>query len=166
MLPDNLFSHDDYVLFRQDRSESKGSGVFLLIKASLQPVPLLLPSGSLLPQSNDFNSICTSVSFLNSRASIGCIYRSSSSSQQSDLLLRQEISYFTSLCHDYRIVMGDFNLSSIDQVLGSCPPVFEVFVNCFADNYLTQVATRPTREKNILDLVFINDPTVVLDLDS
>jgi hypothetical protein len=153
-------------LFRQDRNESKGGGVLLLINAQLQPVPLsYTPDTPLEPQQRDFNSIWCSVVFQRSRASIGCVYRSPSSSNQSDVLLVDEISHIASLCHDFRIVMGDFNLPCIDWDLGSSPPAFESFVNCFADNYLTQVVPCPTRAKNILDLVFVNDPTLVLDLD-
>ena len=162
-LPDSLFEHHDYVLFRQDRVDSTGGGVLLFVRTYLKPVPII-PVESSFP-SCSVNCAWCFIEFRGKLASVGCVYRAPSSSAYFDMCLMKEISHVCSLEHEYKILLGDFNLPSIHWDTGSCTTVDNSFFNCFADNFLTQVIMNATRGKNILDLFFVNDPSLVNNVE-
>lgn len=62
------------------------------------------------------------------------------------------------------ILVGDFNLSAIDwnipRVLDNSSK-YELLLDTVQDHFLTQLVTSPTRENNILDLVFASSPDIV-----
>ncbi len=62
--------------------------------------------------------------------------------------------------------MGDFNLPNINWNNFECPQddIHDVLLDCFLTNCLCQYVKQPTREKNILDLVFCNDDLSILDV--
>ena len=62
------------------------------------------------------------------------------------------------------VLMGDFNLPGIvwDPVVSAPSTHNQIdFLNIFIKNGLKQIVTEPTREKAILDLVLVNDPSLV-----
>ena len=81
-------------------------------------------------------------------------------------LLAQFISDFTSV--NYRCcLVGDFNLPQVDWVSGRFPSnsVYSVVCNAMFDDGLHQLNESPTGADNILDLVFVNDPLIVDNLE-
>ena len=66
---------------------------------------------------------------------------------------------------DLCILVGDFNCPNIDWVNLSSVPDSEFLLDCCLDNYFTQIIDKPTRKKNILDLIFMNDMTVLSSFD-
>ena len=62
-------------------------------------------------------------------------------------------------------LLGDFNFRKINWSTLTCSSQLEnQFIDTIADNLLNQVVLTPTRENNILDVVLINDPTQISDL--
>ena len=78
----------------------------------------------------------------------------------------EEIKIFNSIRKRDRkatLIMGDFNYSNIDwDTLGEGGD--ENFIDLINDLFLTQFVRQPTRDKNILDLVFSSDKAMVNDL--
>lgn len=64
------------------------------------------------------------------------------------------------------LVIGDFNYAGIDWNI-SCgqSDTENSFIECLNDCYLSQIVTEPTRGKNILDLVLVNDEQFVTDVN-
>jgi hypothetical protein len=147
-----------YVLFRKDRCDRQGGGVFLLIRDNLTPSSLHLPSAI-----DEFKDsiwcavrICESKSLL-----IGCMYRSPSSSFQNDEQLVSLIDFVCQLDFTFSIIVGDFNCPEIDWKQMSSPSASQFLIDCTLDNFLTQLVCEPTRGDHILDLVFTNDVSLV-----
>ena len=66
------------------------------------------------------------------------------------------------------LLLGDFNLPQIVWSTPSptCPDsLSSTFCAIIADYFLHQLVLQPTREQNILDLVFITAPELVKDLE-
>ena len=64
-------------------------------------------------------------------------------------------------------VVGDFNVSTINwsNTSPSLPsPVSMLLVDIVQDNFLSQLISEPTRDKNILDLVLTTSTEYVQDL--
>ena len=159
-IPDHFLCPSHYQIFRQDRTLTVGGGVFLIVHESLNPLAVEFSFDAAL--ASFINCAWCSVILRNFRCIVGCIYRSPSSPKQIDCLLVEHINqvFANDECH-YRILTGDFNLPDIDWSLNLGSPSSAIFRDCFADNFLTQVVTVPTRGGNILDLFLINDVTLV-----
>jgi homoaconitase/3-isopropylmalate dehydratase large subunit len=70
------------------------------------------------------------------------------------------------------ILMGDFNLPSINWENGTIKPspqygtcINQKMLDIMSDNNMEQIVTEPTRENNILDLCFTNNPGIVHNLE-
>jgi hypothetical protein len=70
------------------------------------------------------------------------------------------------------ILMGDFNLPSINWENGTIKPspqygtcINQKMLDIMSDNNMEQIVTEPTRENNILDLCFTNNPGLVQNLE-
>ena len=67
------------------------------------------------------------------------------------------------------VIVGDFNLSSIDWSADNCLKCSDVsctgvFLNFYNNLGLTQFVSKPTNDKSILDLVLSIDPNCIGDL--
>lgn len=155
-LLDSFICHEDYVLFRQDRTSKMGGGVFLLVKKSLSPHNVNFLHDDSEPVFED--SVWCSIP-LPSRKSLllGCFYRSPSSTSSNDLLLEKLFDKVSDAATDFRVLVGDFNCPDIDWINLSSSPPNHFLLNCCLNNYLSQIVQEPTRGDNILDLVFVND---------
>jgi hypothetical protein len=160
-LPDSLFAPPEYVLFRSDRTVGIGGGVLLLVHCTLRPVA---------PESNSFssdkcNAISCSVSLNVGSIMIACVYRSPSSTSSSDFELSKFFNHLCALDHKFKLIIGDFNMPNVEWESVSMSSPSNYLVDCFEDNFLSQIVNKPTRGKNILDLVFVNDVTLISDVD-
>ena len=158
-LSDSLISPPGYHLFRQDRLERQGGGVFILVKHDLKPVEYSFDHDGNIPF-EDSVWCAVKVSF-NISLLIGCIYRSPMSSLANNAAMS---SLFGNACSSFdglKLVLGDFNCPDIDWELQSSQPAYQFLLDCCNDNFLHQMVSAPTRGHNILDLVFVDDISFV-----
>lgn len=145
----------DFVAYRKDRP-SHGGGVFLLVRSSLKSAALDIQC--------DIESVwCTITLDDNSSFAVGAFYRPPNSDYNTLQSLNEIISEVSSRTF---ILAGNFNLPDLEWRDGICVPGTGCRVNIemknMIDNYgLTQFVTCPTRNNNVLDLVFSNSPSLV-----
>ena len=161
-LPDSLFAPSEYVLFRSDRSVGMGGGVLLLVHCALRPVS---PPTTSSFSSDKCNVISCAVSLNIGNIMIACVYRSPSSTSSSDIDLSAFVNHLCALDYKYKVIMGDFNMPNIDWESDSVTLSPNPIVDCFDDNFLTQIVKKPTRGRNILDLVLVNDVSLISDVE-
>lgn len=157
-LADGLISQPGYDLFRQDRCERHGGGVFILVKSKLRPADFSLSNDNVSFQDSVWCSIIYSqtISLL-----IGCIYRSPTSTSSNDTALCSVMSRACASFNGIKIILGDFNCPNVDWRHPSTHCSSHFLVECSNDNFLHQMVTEPTRGDNILDLVFTDDSSCV-----
>lgn len=158
---DSLITPEGYFLFRKDRQDRKGGGVFILVKHSLMPTEYSVDHTSEIP----FNDSVWCTVKVSSKISllIGCIYRSPSSSSGNNASMCSLISKACSSFDGAKLILGDFNCPGIDWNLFSGPPAFQFLLDCCNDNFLHQTVCTPTRDNSILDLVLTNDISFVTE---
>jgi hypothetical protein len=94
------------------------------------------------------------------------VYRPPNYDSDQNTLLASALRHLSSKITRLAII-GDFNLPSVDwkcvnnSVMLNCHEL----IDFFTDSGLYQVVDQPTRDKNILDLVFVNDPILVISLE-
>jgi hypothetical protein len=62
------------------------------------------------------------------------------------------------------VIIGDFNHPSVDWSTLQCEKEAEEFVDCVNDGFLFQHVLEPTRDKNVLDLVFSSEEHMICDV--
>ena len=81
------------------------------------------------------------------------------------LILNKICSSINKINNDNCVLLGDFNFKKINwSTITGSSQLENKFIDTITDNILNQVVHTPTRENNILDIVLINDPTQVSDL--
>lgn len=145
----------DFVAYRKDRP-SHGGGVFLLVRSSLKSAALDIQC--------DIESVwCTITLDDNSSFAVGAFYRPPNSDYKTLQSLNEIISEVSNRTF---LLAGDFNLPDLEWHDGICVRGTGCRANIemknIIDNYgLTQFVTCPTRNNNLLDLVFSNSPSLV-----
>ena len=101
---------------------------------------------------------------------IGCLYRSPNSTDENTqeiytLLKNETIHAFNKIC-----ILGDFNFPAIKWQGGWTGDKDNKFIECIRDAFLMQMVSKPTRTRvgqtcNILDLVIINDVSLISDIE-
>lgn len=156
-LTDSLVTPVGYCIFRQDRFDRQGGGVIILIRELLSPLNFLFPESIKFE-----DSIWCVISISSGRSIlIGCIYRSPSSEATNDVSMLRMLSLAANSGHNYCLILGDFNFPTIDWDLLQSSPREQAFLDCTLENCLTQMVYFPTRGDSILDLIFVNDPSLV-----
>ena len=97
----------------------------------------------------------------NENTLIGICYRCPSSNKLSDEALFELISKAS--C-DKIMLLGDFNFSELDWKKPETLDDSHSFLKCINDNFLVQHVDEPTRENNILDLVFTSEENMIENL--
>lgn len=163
-LLDSLLMQEGYTLFRQDRAGRSGGGVFVLVKHTLFPTPYTsIMENSAYPFED---SVWCSIRVTpNKTALVGCLYRSPTSTKLNDDQLGPLFQHASCAPHDFCFLVGDFNCPNIDWSTLSSPPCSQFLLDCCLENYLSQVVDKPTRDNNILDLVFTNDRSSISSVD-
>ena len=147
----------DYDIYRRDREEKGGGGIFIGVKKKFKSV--------LISKGKFSESVFVKIPvFKKPPVIVSCIYRAP------DLSLDQ----CQNLCEDIREVKakfkrsvfwlaGDFNLPDIDWNYFSTTghnysrSINQIFLDLICELGLSQTVDRPTRGKNILDLVFTSN---------
>ena len=63
------------------------------------------------------------------------------------------------------LILGDFNYPQINWTnLTSTKGTDELFLKCVQDNFLEQCVIGPTRQKSLIDLIMVNDQSLVSDI--
>ena len=146
--------YDEYDIFRCDRNVH-GGGTFLMVLKKFKPKECC--------SNNNYNTESTWCECKIGKDSyiLGCIYRPPVRDFE---YLHNLTTCINVICDKYpnhkMLLYGDFNLPSISWNHETPYSVnnFDVeFIQCIMDNNLHQLVTKPTRENNILDLVFVRD---------
>lgn len=157
-LIDGLITPKGFTLFRRDRLFRKGGGVALLVRDELTPVDFVIPDNF----NHEFDSVwCTLRSTSGKIILIGCVYRPPTSSESVDISISDLFDFASVASHDYRVILGDFNVPHIDWKLLKADKHDQTFLEGVLKNCLTQVVTSPTRGDSLLDLVFVNDVSLI-----
>ena len=167
-ITDEEFTPSGFKCFRKDRNpawycdgtyvtENRG-GVLLLIKEELNPT---------IHKSSDTEAeilwVSTSVDPRNDWI-FGVCYRPE---VDEEYILPKIINSINSLDNQNVMLVGDFNFRNIDWKSGKCSrPLEQFFIDSINDNLLEQMIDIPTRGSNILDLVFVGDPSAVQNYDT
>ena len=162
-LDGKLTDNNDCVLLRNDRPK-RGGGVYAFIKGCIDFVPINVPS-----QYVQYEVLCVDIH-------MGCsfkhrfiaVYRTpvldlcATDHLMNCLNLLCDVVYGVTIC-------GDFNLPNINWVNGfdlSCLHLLKARLASFAvDNDMSQLVHEPTRLTHILDLLLVDDPLVVFDVN-
>ena len=150
----------DFTVYRRDREIGRGGGVFVAVRADVVSL-----------REKDIETECEILWIKLNIASnknlyIGAYYRSNATDDQSLNSLAQSLA---KLPRDRSHVWlaGDMNLPGLEwsstQLKPACcsPSQHTLFLDILADHGLTQVIDQPTRGDNTLDLLVINNPTLV-----
>ena len=159
---DALFQISGFKLFRSDRrSGSRGGGVCLYIKDSLQSCALDVANSS------NFSDCVWAEVYLQNKSSIlvGVVYRPPNSSVANDSVLFELFHEASSLPHQFKLISGDFNFPHIDWETLSSNKDSEDFLVCTVESGFYQTVFEPTREEHILDLLFCSTPDLVTRVD-
>jgi hypothetical protein len=149
-----------YNVYRRDR-DSRGGGVCLLVSKSFckDAIPVSLPDVY-----KSLEILAVDILKDNVKTRIVLVYRPPGNTYDivKNELFAKALQYLASPCHR-EIILGDFNLPFVDwstfsyPAMSSCNALFEYLMN----NGSHQIVDFPTREENILDLVFVNDPLLI-----
>lgn len=149
-------------IYRSDRPNNSGGGVFVAIKKNIQ-------SHSLIFETTDLDCVevvVCSILLSNVCLTLICVYIAPNLSTEKFI---SSISYLSKLCSTdgQHIVLGDFNQPNIDWVNCSVPnnAKCQALFNFSIDSGFQQLVSTETRKNNILDLVFTNDPLLISELD-
>jgi len=149
----------NYSVLRKDRLHT-GGGVCAIIRSGIDFVLV-----DVLPEFNELELLVFDVLGVHTKYRFILCYRPPGNSANDISVLTKAID---SLCiSDASIVLcSDFNLPFINwsSLQNVSDPVSSSFVDCMQENALVQYVAEPTRGKNILDLVFTNDPFLLREV--
>ena len=148
--PDGFFTIPGYKLFRNDRSDRRGGGVMIYVNETVGSSQIHFSSHV------EFEFISCKLHLSNSNfAGVICIYRPPNITDTGDVNLINVIDTFLSFNYAYNIIIGDFNMPSIDWKTFSAPHRYMTFLNCCSKHFLKQHVKNPTRPKSdaVLDLI-------------
>ena len=145
-------------MLRKDRvsgEKLRGGGVLLYIKSSSSVVFRDELWDPLFPE-----SIWCNIEIGGEKTLIGNCYRPPDSSTMEDAAL------YNLLCkvsHEKLLIMGDFNFPEFNWTKPETIDHSHQFIKCIDDNFLIQCESK-TRDKNVLDLVFISEENMIENL--
>ena len=150
---------NNYTVFRLDRRVNgrHGGGVLIAVREPIKAYPID-------NQHSDSEFLFIDVIFLNHRKiTIGVFYRPPNSSTKplEDLqIVLQDLSTSELL------LLGDFNLPDFDWTQNKAINTenYRILTDIMSDNFLTQLVNEPTRNHNILDLVFSSSVDMINNL--
>lgn len=164
-VPDSLLDpRGEFYVFRRDRDAHRGGGVCMMVNRKLGAVNILIPNSYF-----DAELLCVDVLYNSAKCRVIVVYRSTNSLQQSvtqtEQLLRciEDLVRVSWPCY----IAGDFNAGSINWSCLTAPQggTDSMLLDFAVDNGLTQIVSAPTRLDNVLDIVLVNEPNTVFDVD-
>ena len=158
-----LDKYNEYNVYRVDR-DRRGGGVAIFCHRSLYSVQVFV------------NVSFLSLEVINLRVSYGSttfnfinVYRPPGVDDQSKIYMSTLIDFLRQACSSklFNILVGDFNLPGIDWLSGICPDddIHSSFYDVVSELGLTQCVNHATRNNNLLDLVFTDNPLIMSNID-
>ena len=160
-----LIQNTNYNLLRKDRLSQVGGGAAIFISKRYSIIPVEIKS-----RFSELDAIVTDVCFKErKRYRFVCIYfpPSKTLDEYSISNLCEFIDFCSSDCDFPIIYFGDFNFPNIDWSVPSCTgsTCQSKFLSSVITNNLKQFIHEPTRDRNILDLLLTNEPSIILDVN-
>ena len=162
-LVDSLITPKGYILFRKDRQDRMGGGVFILVRQELTPSPVYMTD-----QDADClgDSVWCTIPIVSGKTLLlGCIYLSPSSSAVDINRLCVLLDHMCGRGAVHKMIVGDFNCPNINWEQMTSPISTQFLVDSCLNNFLTQLVRHPTRDNHVLDLIFVNDASFISSLD-
>ena len=149
-IPDGFYAIAGYKLFRQDRPYKRGGGIMVYIIETVGSSRMLSDSFCEL----DFITCKLHLSN-NKYLGILCVYRPPNITDAGDMLIVDLMDKFLSLNLFYNVIVGDFNMPSVEWKKLSAPTKFMPFIKCCSKYFLKQHVKESTRPNSdaILDLI-------------
>ena len=155
-ISDSELSINGYTIYRRDREHAKGGGVMLYVKDSLNTEVIIDYTH------RDVESLFCKIGKGKCAFYIGVFYRPPNSTKCQDEAL---FAQFGKMNKPRTVLMGDFNMPNIDWDTMSADGPSSSFRDMVLDNFLHQRVRLPTRNNNILDLVFESEENLVHNVD-
>ena len=167
---DSEIQLNNFNLFRNDRSGSRGGGVLLYVHKSLMCSPCVKLNAVKFEE-----SLWYLVSLSNKQTLLlGLVYRSPSSVETNNSKLLEALQIISQQYGNTQLLlMGDFNFPDINWVDTHCfsSPISlsAKFLETMQDSFLTQYVQEPTRHQldqqpSVLDLIITRDPDSIMNL--
>ena len=149
---------DGYTVFHKDRKGRRGGGVALYVRNTLKS-----NVNTTIKTDRNTESLWIDIIIGGKKIVVGIIYRPPDLDEEACASIMQEIARaarYNNVC-----IMGDFNYRGIDWDTMTGDRSSEEFLNVIQDSFLKQLVREPTRQGNILDLVFTNNETLVSQVE-
>lgn len=158
-----LDSLSDFVNYNYCRESNIGGGVSILLKKCYKSTQMFFTRT--FPS---FEYVLLKIQSRSYSFYLACIYRAPKPSPE----FAEEFENFVNLLHSFKqkfFIVGDFNCPKIDWNSVSLSPsasqVDESLLNISVLYSLHQAVVQPTREENVLDLIFSSRESVVTSVD-
>ncbi len=155
---------DGYSVYRKDRQTGRGGGVFIAVKDHFI-------SSHETDLDTDCEILWVKLDIAGCKSLyLAAYYRPNANDQESLAQLAESLEKLRKK-NSHIWVAGDMNLPGLDwpscSLKTNCPSPSQhsLFLEILADHGLTQVTDKPTREENVLDLVAINNPSLLNRLE-
>ncbi len=109
----------------------------------------------------DSYSVYVKISTKSNKITIATIYRSPKAQAADAAALYEEIK--SVIQNKQAVIIGDFDCPSIDWTSMNGDREGNRLTEMAEDAFLTEILTKPTRQNNILGLVFASDPDLIRD---
>ena len=149
---DDFFHCEGYSFFRKNRSVGRGGGCIIYVKSDCRAVHYDDP------KLNICDTLWVAL-YINKQQTLllGCIYRPPNHDSELPSEITAAFHYTSKLNFTYKVIGGDFNMPEVSWEPISAPPRYSKFLDAVELCGWTQSILRPTRNHNILDLVFLKD---------
>lgn len=149
-----LISNYSYSIYRNDRNGRRGGGVAVLFKNSLKLTNVKLPDQFL----NCEVVICDFYDSCKNQTRIILCYRAPNETPEYDEILARLFTWASNIsCKS--IIIGDFNLPNFNEL-----NIEGILQENILQLGYSQIIDQPTRDQNLLDLLFVSSPFVVFDV--
>ena len=152
-----------FTIFRDDRQRSRGGGVCLFINKAVTAVRV-----DLHDKPPNIDMLCVDL-LLGERYRVFVVYRPPATDHDNDVNMTQLISCLERYMNHYgpTIILGDFNCPNINWLTMLRPTeyVSQKLFDFAVCNGFIQCIRDPTRGDSILDLLLINDPLLLSNVE-
>ena len=149
-----------FVFYRHDRCDVRGGGVCILIHKDFNSLPVNVDYS--MNSSDAAEIIACTVLCRKLKITIAVVYLAPNLSSKNFLL---SLNQLRNICNRSSncVILGDFNQPKIDWISPSFLTDLKsnILFYFYTDLGLSQLVNDPTRNENILDLIFTNDPLLI-----
>ena len=165
-MPDTFINANSrFNVYRCDRP-TRGGGVCILVDKCFSSKVIQVH----LPNSYDkLEVLCVDILCSNRKSRIILLYRPPSTNYDNNyhILLVQCLKKLCNCNHEV-IILGDMNLPDVDWQTGTFPSnsAYTALCEFFFQFGFHQVVNIPTRDNNILDLIFVHNPNIISSINT